>query len=180
MFHIGLEECMEPRAVVLKASLDVAHFVFNSVVADLDQEMASYRIPGSNLAPGMAIMAHALLGEDVIINKEVRNGELLLIEGGFAQAAGVTDISYSMTPEWIASTFDVDGLRAYAAALFAQTDAFLSSATPEELDRKLPTPIGSEMSAAEMIGAFVVVHLGVHTGEVSALKGAQAKKGLPF
>lgn len=171
---------MDPRAAVLKSTLDIAHFVFNAVVGDLDQETAAYRIPGGNVAPGMAIMAHALLGEDVIINKEIRNRELLLIEGGFLERMGAAEVSYSMTPEWVASTFDVDAMRAYAAALFAQTSDFLANATAEELDRRLPTPIGREMTAAEMIGAFVVVHLGVHAGELSALKGAQGKTGLPF
>lgn len=171
---------MDPRAVVLKASLDTAHFVFNLVVGDMTQEMVTYRIPEGTVPPAMAILAHALLGEDMVIHQQVRGAELVLTEGGFAAATGIATPSPSMTPEWVATTFDLDGIRAYAAALFAKTDEFLAHATAEELDRMLTSPLGNEVTAAEMIAAFVVVHVAIHVGEVAALKGAQGILGMPF
>ncbi len=171
---------MEPRTALLKAGFDAAHMILLTVIGDLDQETASFRIPRSNVPPLMAVIAHSLYGEDLMVNERARGAESVLIAGGFRAVTGITSPGPSMTPEWLASDFKLDGLRAYANAVFAATDTFISSATSEQLDRLVVSPIGTDVSVGELLIAFSLVHLPVHTGEISTLKGAQMLKGLPF
>jgi len=170
---------LDPRVEVLKASFDVAHMVFNGIVGDLAADAVEYSIPGSTVPKLGAIMAHAIYGEDVIVNG-VSGKEIALTRLNLQASTGMVQLSNVMTPEWCQLAFDLEGLKAYAAAVFAETDDFLSRATTAELDRLVPTPLGTEMSGAARMGAFGVVHLMEHAGEISALKGAHGLKGLPF
>ena len=54
-----------------------------------------------------------------------------------------------------------------------------SSLAPEELGRKINTPIG-ELNLAQTIDTFVIWHVNAHCGEIAALKGCQGAKGYPF
>lgn len=170
---------MEPRAAVLQASFDLAHLVFNAVVNDLDGEMGLYRLPGGMVPSAAAIIAHAVFGEDMMVG-EASESPRVLESQGFSIRTGILEPSPAMTPEWLGMDFDLAGLKGYAEAVFARTSEFLQSATAAQLDRRIATPIGREMSAAEYLGGFGVVHIAEHAGEVSALKGAQGLKGLPF
>lgn len=170
---------MEPRAQVLKAAFDVSHFVLMSVIGDMDDADGAFVIPGGTVPPARAILAHALLSEDLVVHRQARGADLVLVSGGFS-ASGIDEPSPAMTPEWLATAFDMDGLRAYAGGLFAATEAFLQSATAAELDRLVSTPLGTTVTAAEAMASFAVVHLSVHAGELSAIKGAGGGRGLPF
>jgi hypothetical protein len=55
----------------------------------------------------------------------------------------------------------------------------LASITPEDLERKIDTPIG-ELNLGQLLETFVIWHVNAHCGEISALKGCQGAKGYPF
>ena len=171
---------MEPRAAVLHSTFDIAHMVFNAVTADLTDEQCVYELPGGTVPRAAAIFAHAVYGEEVMVNEWARGLEPVLLRGGFMEKAGIAATSAAMTPEWLAMQFNLTGLKEYAAEVFAETSAYLESATAEDMDRMVNTPLGQQMPAANAIGAFGIVHISEHTGEISALKGAQGAKGLPF
>lgn len=171
---------MEPRAQVLKSTFDIAHMVFNAVTADLTEEQCAYNIAGGTVPNAAAILAHAIYGEDAVVNRMARGMDPVLLRGDFMGRTGINAEAMGMTPEWLAMDFKLDGLLQYAEAVFAETAAFLESATTEMLDRPVDTPLGTKMPAAEAVGAFGIVHISEHTGEISALKGAQGGKGLPF
>jgi hypothetical protein len=62
--------------------------------------------------------------------------------------------------------------------VWAATDAYLSSLTPADLDRKVK--LGArELTVAEMLLLAASQALS-HTGEIAALKGVQGAKGLPI
>lgn len=170
---------MEPRAAVLKASFDLAHMVFNAVVADLQPGQAAFSLPGGMVPSAAAMIAHMLYGEDMMVG-QAGGGTMVLESGDFGRRTGIVRPQPSMTPDWLALDFDIGGLKDYADAVFARTSAFLESADVAALDRRVSTPLGTEVTAAEYLGGFGVVHLAEHTGEVSTLKGAQGVKGLPF
>ena len=151
-----------------------------STVADITDDTASYVGPESTVAPIRAIIAHALIGEDMIVHKFAGGGTMVIESGEFASKAGISSPEPSITPEWVATNFDLAGLLAYANELFARTSAYFESATAADLDKECKSPIGSTVSAAELINAFGLVHFALHAGEVSALKGIQGGKGLPF
>jgi hypothetical protein len=170
---------MEPRAQVLKASFDLAHMVFNAVVGDMDQKSASHRLPGEMVPSAAAMIAHSLYGEDMMLG-QVSSTPLLIESGSFGARTGMLKTDPAMTPEWLQQDFLIDGLRDYAGAVFARTSAFLEGASSADLDRKVASPLGTEVNASDYLGSFAVVHIALHTGEVSTLKGAQGAKGLPF
>lgn len=170
---------MEPRAALLKSSFDLAHMVFNAVVGDLLPEHAAYTLPGGMVPTAAAMIGHVLYGEDMMVSQA--SGEPMVLDSNsFGQRTGILRPQPAMTPEWLGLTFDLAGLRDYGAAVFARTDAFLQRATAEALDRRITSPLGTEIAAAEYLAGFGVVHIAEHTGEVSTLKGAQGAKGLPF
>ena len=171
---------MEPRAAVLKSTFDIAHMVFNAVTADLTEEQCAFELPGGMVPRAAAIFAHAVYGEDVMVNEWARGMEPVLVRGGFMEKAGITAPSNAMTPDWLAMNYNVGGLKEYAEAVFAETSTYLESATAGDMELMVNTPLGQQMPAANALGAFGIVHISEHAGEISALKGAQGAKGLPF
>ena len=169
---------MEPRASVLKSAFETAHMVFNAVTADLTEEAARFEMPGGTMPDAAAIIAHTLWGEDMVVNTAIERPTLL--ESGRFAPTGMAGPMNAMTPEFLAQSFDLKALREYAAEVFANTASGLESVTAAQLDRLLPTPIDSEMDAAGFMASFGIVHLGIHTGDISAIKGAQGLRGLPF
>jgi len=66
----------------------------------------------------------------------------------------------------------------YQKAVWAATDAYMTSLTAEELDRKVK--LGPrELTVAELLIMAANQSLS-HTGEIAALKGIQGAKGLPI
>jgi hypothetical protein len=55
----------------------------------------------------------------------------------------------------------------------------VASLTPEDLERTIDTTIG-ELSLGQMLEAYVIWHINVHSGEIAALKGCQGLKGYPW
>ena len=170
---------MEPRAALLKSSFDIAHMVFNAVIADLQPEHGAYRLPGGMVPSATAMMAHALYGEDMMVG-QASGTAMLLDADGWAARTGIARPQPAMTPEWLALDFKLEGLKEYAAAVFARTTSFLESAYAAAMDRRVQSPVGGQTTGAELLAGFGVVHLAEHTGEISTLKGAQGAKGLPF
>ncbi|RLC60183.1 MAG: hypothetical protein DRI80_11280, partial [Chloroflexota bacterium] len=74
---------------------------------------------------------------------------------------------------------DLAALREYEKVVVEAAHGWLASLSPEELGRKIETPIG-ELSMAQMVETFIIWHINVHCGEISALKGCQGATGYPF
>lgn len=170
---------MDPRAKLLKTSFETAHMVFNAVVSDLDEETARFILPGGKVPCAATMIAHVLYGQDMMIS-EFTKGPLVLDSAGFREKTGITVVDASMSPEWLAQEYKLPGLLEYSTSVFARTLEYLSNGTPAELDFVFTTPFGTEATAAEFIGSMGIVHISEHTGEISTLKGACGKVGLPF
>lgn len=69
----------------------------------------------------------------------------------------------------------------YAHAVAADTDAYLTSLTPDDLERKLPWPSapGGEDTLAAVIGNHVMTHVFGHRNEIYWLRSLQGLKGSP-
>ena len=67
--------------------------------------------------------------------------------------------------------------REYAKAVYAATDAYVSSLGPADLERKVDTGFVGEQTIAFVLGNIVVWHVAEHNGEIGALKGAQGSRG---
>lgn len=169
---------MDPRADVLLAAFESAHMMFDAVVGGMTSKQASYVAPGSKLASAATIIAHAVFSEDSMV-AEAAASPRLLESGGFGARTGIVVPEGAMLPDW-AGEYQFDGLLEYAAAVFERTRSFLADVPGSRLQEVVSSPMGRGATVSRFLAGFGAVHLAQHTGEISALKGIQGVKGLPF
>jgi hypothetical protein len=56
---------------------------------------------------------------------------------------------------------------------------WLSSLSPADLDVEMETSVGP-LNVGQTVELFIVWHINVHCGEISAIKGCQNLKGYPW
>jgi hypothetical protein len=159
----------------MKVSLDVATTLFSGIIRDLPAEAAERTHDGATISRIAPIVAHALFGEDMMLS-EISGQPALISDPAWQERTGIRVQSLFMTPEWLSQSYNVEGLRAYADAVFGRISAFVDAPDPEALARQVPTPLGAVVSGQEFLTAFGTIHLMLHAGEIAALKGVQ---GLP-
>jgi hypothetical protein len=166
---------------LLQFSLGNALGVLEQVVSDLTQEQADWQPPGTAVAIG-ALYWHLISSTDAIVHQWCIGHATLDETEGWKDRA----VLASPPPEegehaasMKAVRVDLPAVRQYAQAVGAAVQGWLASLVPEDLERKLDTPIG-EQSLAELVVTFVIWHINAHCGEISALKGCQGATGYPF
>ena len=165
----------------LLAAHQLAHTLFGMVTADLTPALADHTLPGACISRISPILAHAAFGEDLTVNQMLREDRAILERDGWAERTGIPGPSPAMTREWLAASFGVDQLRAYAAQVFANTERYLADPPAADLRKLVTSPIGTEVTGEELLTSFNLVHLMLHTGEIAALRGVQGVPGgLPF
>ncbi len=149
-------------------SLDCAFDILGQVTADLTQEQADWKPPGVASTIG-AIYSHIITYVDYFVQN-------YCIEGKPATE------SVESRPEALKMQdvqVDLSELHELAGNVKNKTQVWLSSLTPADLSRKIDTAIG-ELTVGQMLDVFLVWHINVHCGEISALKGCQGAKGYPW
>jgi hypothetical protein len=146
---------------------------------DMTVEQFNWTPPGT-ASPISAIFIHLLNGDDYFFQTIIQGKPKLWEEGGWDEKTGVQD-----TPDfggnWEAfkhMTLALEPVLAYQRVVFAATDSYLDTLTPDELERKVKFA-GGEHSVAAMI-IHTTCHSLCHAGEIAALKGIQGVKGLPY
>jgi hypothetical protein len=154
------------------------HRTLDTVMADMPQEMLAWQPPGTALPIGM-IFAHAVGLEDLYLRQIIQQQPLLWQEQswerrlGHPQAPNQWNILKLLPP-------DMAELRAYQAAVFAQSRAYVHALSASDFDQPLTFPGSTwSMTIGQLLGV-VVAHTFGHAGEIAALKGVQGAKGLPF
>lgn len=173
---------MGDRAVrVYRDIFTTIHHWVSGTTADLTAESASWS-PGGNCATAGGNFAHLALGQDFFINTLIRNAPKLS-ETTFAGKTGF-DLPYPDGPwtEWARTArFDLDQLRTYCDAVFANTDAYLATLTDADLDREIDlSGMGWGIKTVSGLLDMIAVDGASHNGETSAIKGMQGKQGYPF
>lgn len=164
---------------LLRAQFAWIHQLLDGTMSDCSQETADHRGEGWAISPISAIYAHIAITQDGIVHGLVQGRPTLLESDGWdgklgLEAAGPRDAS-----SWADKRFDLATVRDYAAAVQAATDAFLSEASDDLLEKPMETPMG-EQRAIDMLANVGVAHVASHWGEIAALRGVQGEKGLPF
>ena len=166
---------------LLQYSLGNAFGILGQVTGDLTQEQADWVPPGIANPIG-ATYWHTVVGADVIVHKWCAG------QAPISESAGWREkVLLASGPEGEGETLehmlsirvDVAALHEYAQAVAEATQGWLASLSPEDLERRLESPIG-ELSLGELLESFVIWHINAHCGEISALKGCQGVKGYPF
>ncbi len=164
-------------------ALDNAFGILGQVTADLTQEQADWQPPGIANPIG-ALYWHTISGADEIVLKWGKGEEPLYQKDGWQKKVLTVSVP---EPEhggdylayMRAIRVDLPALHEYARAVAQAAQDWLASLAPEDLDRKLKTPIG-ELNLAQLLETFVIWHINAHCGEISALKGCQGARGYPF
>lgn len=166
----------------LKQQIKTSHDIVEGTVADVTKEQAD-NIPGGKAHPIGATYAHILISEDFIVNMICKGSQPLLM----GEWAGKTGASEPPPPPggdvfaWANRVkIDLDALRKYGQAVYTNTEAYLDSLKPEDLDREMEVPGFGKGTLSYYIGIGALIHPANHVGEISALKGIQGAQGYPF
>jgi uncharacterized damage-inducible protein DinB len=165
-------------ASAFDAVLAEGHRMLDLVMADVTPELLSWSPPGTANPIGI-VFAHALGAEDLYIQQIIQQQPLLWEKQQWAARLGHDKPPNQWNILELAPPH-MDDLRAYQAAVFMQTRAFIQNLADDEFDRQLQFP-GRQwsMSVAQLLSVVAAHTLG-HAGEIAALKGIQGGKGLPF
>jgi len=165
----------------LQQQLAMGHDILAQTVGGCSEDALNKNLPGATITSIGSIYAHAVFGEDAIVQGMLQGKPPVYQAQGWAGKLSVDMPSDpSMTPDWGKSVkMDLATFCDYAKAVYAATDAFVAGLSDADLDRKLETGFAGEQTVAWVLG-MCVNHVDTHTGEIAALKGVQGLKGLPF
>ena len=148
-------------------SLSNAFDLLRQVAADLTQEQADWVPPGTASTIG-AIYSHTITYVDFIVQRV---------------CIGQSDAVFAEPPPAEIRMQEVQGdlsaLHEYADKVQSAAQEWLSTLTPVDLERRMNTSIG-ELNLGQLLEAYIIWHINVHCGEISALKGCQGLKGYPW
>ncbi|MGV8025614.1 MAG: DinB family protein [Anaerolineaceae bacterium] len=145
---------------------------------DMTEELFNWAPPGTANTIS-ATFIHLLHSEDFFIQTVIQGKPEIWESEHWSEKTGIPKPP-SIGEDW--SSFknrciSVQPLFEYKTTVWATTDAYLSTLTPEELDRNVKFANG-ERTVADMLLLACSHSLG-HNGEIAALKGIQGIKGLP-
>jgi hypothetical protein len=156
-----------------------AHDQADDTLKDTNVEQFNWTPPGT-ANPVSAVFVHYLTSEDFFIQTVIQGKPWLWETGGWGEKTGVKN-----TPgyggnwdEFKHSTLAMEPVFAYQQVVRAATDSYLSTLTSQELGRKVKFADGESTVTDVLI--LMVFHIACHAGEISALRGIQGGKGLPY
>ena len=148
-------------------SLSNAFNLLKEVVADLTQEQADWGPLGTASTIG-AIYSHTITYVDFIVQRV---------------CIGQSDAVFAEPPRTEIRMqevqVDLSALHEYADKVHNTAQEWLSTLTPADLEYRMNTSIG-ELNLGQLLEAYIIWHINVHCGEISALKGCQGLKGYPW
>jgi uncharacterized damage-inducible protein DinB len=153
---------------LLQFSVGVAFDILSQVTADLTQEQADWKPPGT-ASSIRDIYWHTLTYVDYFVRT-------YCIEG---QPLPDTVESRPDVLRMQEVQVDVSELQQFASEVRSTVQDWLSSLTPADLEVSRHTTIG-DLNMGQMLDTYIVWHINVHCGEISALKGCQGLQGYPW
>lgn len=152
---------------LLKFSMDSAFDVLGMVTADLTQDMIDWMPPGKTSSIA-ANYSHIL-----VYSTNILENILVPCDDKLFRSYPLPEIQLHNIQA------DLSELHKSAGEVKKAYDNWLSSLTPEDLETEMNTSVGP-LNIGQVVGLYVVWHINVHCGEISALKGCQGAKGYPW
>ena len=161
-----------------------AHDLLEITMKDVTDEQAHWAPPGVANPLGGTYF-HIVGAEDFLLCALVR-GTKPLAASEFAGKAGVSEPPPGPGPgldEWMRRVqVDLPQVRAYAQAVYKQTDDWLATLSADDLDKPMDMSgfhMG-EQPISTLVANIIPQHINNHLGEISCLQGMQGTKGDPF
>jgi hypothetical protein len=146
-------------------------------LTDLDDKVVNFR--ASDHVNSIAqILAHVVMGEDRLINASCKGGERLFDAQGWEAKTGIPGAQGAVWNEK-AWQMNIPAFLEYQREIEKAAMGYVLSASPEELEREV-TFGPFVRPVADQLRGVLIHHMLGHSGEISALKGVQGLKGLPF
>jgi hypothetical protein len=160
-------------------ALGMAFYSLERVMADVGDEQLWW-VPPGQANPIGALYLHTIYDVDAIVNRMFQDKAPLWDRGGLAEKMGCS-VDLNLDLEWARGVrFDLAAVREYAKAVEADAQNYVQTLTPEDFDRLVPSEMSERTTLGQLLQAFVIWHIDVHCGEISALKGTLGLKGYPF
>jgi uncharacterized damage-inducible protein DinB len=171
---------------LLKAQIKNAREVFDGTANDIQDEHLHIN-PGGKALTLAATYAHLIFSEDAIVHG-ILQGKPSLSDTTWKDKTGASvpmppmDANWQTAHEEWAKTVHVDleQMKEYAKAVYAETDAYVNSLTESDLDREIDMGSWGKQTVAYLLYAYIIAHTNNLAGELSALKGVRGAKGYPF
>ncbi len=171
---------------LLRKQFEATYKLLENTITDVTPEQAHWVPPGIANPIG-ASYAHVVIATDAIINVLVKHTTPLLA-GEWADKTGASE----MMPIGEDSTnyfswtrrvqVDLPMMRQYAAAVYAATDEYLATLTPDALDQMidLSTLGAGQVPLGMVLSRQLIGHIEQMCGEISCLKGLQGATGYRY
>lgn len=166
---------------LLRINLHSAHDAFLGTAADLTQAMLDWVPPGLAHPIGERY-AHLAVSEDWLIHG-VAQGDKPWFMSSWRERLGLGHFNVGMSSEQArAIHVELAPVLEYTRAVFADTEAYLDTLTPADVDRVIDMSAVGYGSVAfpVWLSTYIIGHAHDIMGEISALKGCQGARGYPF
>ncbi len=170
---------------ILLNQLEAAHKTLEQTMDGVTTEVAHFQ-PVGTANPIAGTYAHLVFSEDMFLHGFLKKSAPLF-ETTFKDKTGASavqptdwEVEY---PKWLRSVkIDVEQFRAYALAVFAETEAYVKTLSDEDLEQEVDMSIFGmgNRKVYDFISNLLSGHVYPIMGEVAVLKGIQGLKGYPF
>jgi DinB superfamily len=172
---------MIDTVAVVRSNLSDAHWLLERVIDGLADEHLHWVPPGSANTIA-ATYAHVVGSEDVFV-QETLLGRKPIGEDEWDGRGGISLPVPRRGADWLMWSrrvrVELAAARAYAAAVYAASDAYLAGLEPDALGRPPSAPVPGGQTLGWLVNNLLVQHAALHSGEIAVLRGIQGLQGLP-
>lgn len=166
---------------VLLNQFAAANSTLDFTIQDLSMEQLHHIAEGATIGSPASIYFHVAVVEDMVVSIYLKGGPILYDAGNWGEIIPTTQPHRGPSSmEWARTIrYDnIQGVRAYVAAVREQTRTYIESLTDEDFDRQIDFFTGP--TAQVNVLTWLAWNTANHTGEIAAIRGLSGMKGLPY
>jgi hypothetical protein len=165
----------------LRGAIAHGHGLIDATMGSVTDTQFNWTPPGT-VNPIQTALLHMVGGEDFFVQQILQGRPLLWQTQGWGEKIGVAEPPRP-GGDWTATKtkpLPLGEILAYQASVRAATDAYLAKLSPDVLDKPATFPGYPRPVTMGDVLTILGGHIAFHAGEISAVKGVQGEKGLPF
>ncbi len=166
---------MDEREFLIEELAD-GHRMVGAALSDLTSDVANWQ-PGGTANSIGGLLAHAIVVEDLIVNRLFGGGRSLFETGDWAEKTGIPARARDIwQADW---NLNVAAFDTYRQEVQQGMDTLLAGLEPEKLDQEIEA-FGGPKRAGDVLRISASNHILGHLGEISVLRGMKGLAGLPI
>ena len=166
---------------IVRSNLADGHWLLEQVVDGLTEDQMHWT-PSGTANTIAATYAHVVASEDLFVQETLQRRPTLE-QGDWRGRDGISLPVPRRGADWFAWSrrvrVDLPAVRAYAAAVYAASGAYMAGLDPAALGRPPDAPVPGGQTSSWLVHNLLVQHAAVHNGEIAVLRGLQGLQGLP-